>query len=67
MSEYAFVPIVGKELYHWKYLKKYRKNGKWRYVYADKKTHDKIDSYNFASKTFKSLLFIVAPQKIRLW
>ena len=25
------------ELYHWKYIRKYKKNGKWRYVYKDNK------------------------------
>ena len=25
------------ELYHWKYIKKYKKNGKWRYVYPNDK------------------------------
>ena len=28
---------------HWKYIKRYKgKNGKWQYVYADKKTHKQI-------------------------
>lgn len=31
-------------LQHWKYIKRYRSGGKWRYVYADKKTHKSIDS-----------------------
>lgn len=25
------------ELYHWKYIRKYKKNGKWRYVYPNDK------------------------------
>ena len=25
------------ELYHWKYIRKYKKNGKWRYVYKNNK------------------------------
>lgn len=29
---------------HWKYIKRYKgKNGKWQYVYADKKTHKQIE------------------------
>ena len=32
-------------LQHWKYLKKYKNsNGKWTYVYADKKTHQALNS-----------------------
>lgn len=32
------------ELYHWKYIKRYKgSNGKWRYVYADKNTHNDIN------------------------
>lgn len=32
------------ELTHWKYIKRYKKNGKWRYVYGDDKTHRDIKS-----------------------
>lgn len=31
------------ELQHWKYIKKYKKNGKWRYVYNVGSTGEKID------------------------
>ena len=30
------------ELTHWKYIKRYKKNGKWYYVYGDDKTHRDI-------------------------
>ena len=30
------------ELTHWKYIKRYKKNGKWHYVYGDDKTHRDI-------------------------
>lgn len=30
-------PPGNEELYHWKYIRKYKKNGKWRYVYPDDK------------------------------
>ena len=30
------------ELIHWKYIKRYKKNGKWHYVYGDDKTHRDI-------------------------
>ena len=30
------------ELTHWKYIKRYKKNGKWCYVYGDDKTHRDI-------------------------
>lgn len=43
--------IVGDdELYHFKYIKRYKKNGKWRYVYADRATHDKIVDLSMQSK-----------------
>lgn len=33
------------ELYHFKYVKRYKgRTGKWQYVYADKATHNKIQS-----------------------
>lgn len=31
------------EIRHWKYIKKYKKNGKWRYVYNVGSTGNKID------------------------
>lgn len=31
-----------KGMKHWKYIKRYKVNGKWRYVYGDDKTHDKV-------------------------
>lgn len=30
-------PPGNEELYHWKYVRKYKKNGKWRYVYPNDK------------------------------
>ena len=36
---------------HWKYIKRYKgKNGKWQYVYADKKTHKQIAANKKAAK-----------------
>ena len=36
---------------HWKYIKRYKgKNGKWKYVYADKKTHKQIAANKKAAK-----------------
>lgn len=36
---------------HWKYIKRYKgKNGKWQYVYADKKTHKQISANQKAAK-----------------
>lgn len=33
-----------KDLTHWKYIKRYKgSDGKWKYVYADKKLHKEID------------------------
>ena len=32
-----------KELTHWKYIKRYRQNGEWRYVYADEDVHKEIN------------------------
>ena len=35
---------VSNGLYHWKYIKRYKgRDGKWRYVYANKKTHKSIN------------------------
>lgn len=36
MAEYRVV-MKGDELYHWKYLDKYQKNGKWVYIYDEAK------------------------------
>ena len=30
---YRNIELADDELMHWKYIKKYKKNGKWRYVY----------------------------------
>lgn len=42
MSFYVVKTCNDDELMHWKYIKRYRKNGKWVYVYADQKTHGDI-------------------------
>lgn len=34
------------ELMHFKYLKRYKVHGKWRYVYGDRSVHDVIKYYN---------------------
>lgn len=34
-------------LQHWKYLKRYKKGGKWVYVYADKNTHHRIGYHRY--------------------
>lgn len=31
----VYGPNNAEELYHWKYVRKYRRNGKWRYVYPN--------------------------------
>lgn len=31
----VYGPNNAEELYHWKYVRRYRKNGKWRYVYPN--------------------------------
>lgn len=31
----VYGPPNNEELYHWKYIRKYKKNGKWRYVYPN--------------------------------
>lgn len=33
----VYGPPGNEELYHWKYIRKYKKNGKWRYVYPNDK------------------------------
>lgn len=33
----VYGPPNNEELYHWKYTRKYKKNGKWRYVYPNDK------------------------------
>ena len=37
-------------LQHWKYIKRERKNGKWKYYYHDDNYVDARDKYNDASK-----------------
>lgn len=41
MWEYNYTPRPD-ELYHWKYIKRYKKNGKWRYVYDKKKLKEDL-------------------------
>ena len=40
------------ELYHYKYVKRYQVDGKWRYVYADKDTHKSIIESKNNIKTY---------------
>lgn len=40
--------------YH-KYIKKYWVNGKWRYVYADKGDHQKLESYASDYKNYSKI------------
>lgn len=45
MTKYEYLALDNNsdELQHWKYIKKYKNSaGKWTYVYADKKTHNKL-------------------------
>lgn len=43
------------KLQHWKYIKRYKNSsGKWTYVYADKKTHNKL-KYNDETTDYRAM------------
>lgn len=39
------VELADDELMHWKYIERYKRNGKWVYVYANEDTHKKIHNH----------------------
>lgn len=51
MWEYNRYNPAPDELYHWKYIKRYKApDGSWRYVYGDEETHRSITYANEAAK-----------------
>lgn len=51
MWKYNTITLSDDELMHFKYLKRYRSGGKWRYVYANDTIHNYIKSAQRHSST----------------
>lgn len=60
MELYHSDEYLGKDysdgLKHWKYIRRYYRNGKWRYVYADRSTHNKLKGMKYDADITKENL-----------
>lgn len=65
---YSQVPQTSDELYHWKYLKRYKENGKWRYVYDTKLLKSNVgSSINKLSQKVTSAVGVASNKMARVY
>ena len=64
MDYYGYQVYNRNDIRHWKYIKRERVNGKWRYYYNDPEYRNALNNYNSAKSNAISLGFKRAASKV---
>lgn len=64
MDYYGYQVYNRNDIRHWKYIKRERVNGKWRYYYDDPEYRNALNSYNLAKSNTTTIALKRAANKV---